>query len=60
MIPGGKRIQGRENEREEKERGGSVVLNLQFKKGEVIDAGTPPTDPLYDASHPDETTPYQQ
>ena len=26
------------------------------KKGIVIDAGTPPTDPVYDASHPDEST----
>ena len=26
------------------------------KKGEVIDAGTPPTDPLYDTSHLDEST----
>ena len=24
------------------------------KKKTVVDAGTPPTDPLYDASHPDE------
>ena len=35
-----------------------IVTLLSMTTGRVIDAGTSPADPLYDASHPDESTKY--
>ena len=41
----------------------STLIQPSFQKKKqmvAIDAGTPPTDPLYDASHPDESKKKQQ